>query len=87
MSDDKIAKFRDLLDQQHQWPDFYTFKFIVKAEDQDKVLAFLEGHEIHLRPSEKGNYVSITSRLYVSSTDEVLLVYQLVSGVPGVMSM
>lgn len=84
--DEKTAKFRELLDQNHQWPDYYTFKFIVKAEDQDKVLALLEGHEIQLRPSEKGNYVSITSRLYVESTDEILEVYQIVSAIPGVMS-
>ena len=37
MDDAKIEKFRELLEQNHQWPDFYTFKFIVKAEDQDRV--------------------------------------------------
>jgi uncharacterized protein len=80
-------KFRELLDQNHQWPDFYTFKFIVKAEDKDRIVELLKGHEIQVRESGKGNYVSITSRLYVSTTDEVIEVYRLIAAIPGVMSL
>lgn len=87
MSDDKSEKFRELLDQSYQWPDFYTFKFIVKTENRDQVVALLDGHEVQFKVSEKGNYISITSRLYVKSTDEVLKVYEAMSLVPGVMSL
>lgn len=87
MSSDKSEKFRELLDQSYQWPDFYTFKFIVKVENRDQVVALLAGHEVHFKASEKGNYISITSRLFVKSTDEVLKVYETISQVPGVMSL
>lgn len=87
MGDDKSEKFRDLLEQNYQWPDYYTFKFIVKAEDQDRVIQLLEGHEVQLKVSEKGNYISITSRLYVSTTDDVIAVYEAVALIPGVMSL
>ena len=87
MSDDKSEKFRELLDQTYQWPDFYTFKFIVKVENRDQVVALLGGHEVQFKVSEKGNYVSITSRLLVNTTEEVLKVYEAVALVPGVMSL
>jgi putative lipoic acid-binding regulatory protein len=87
MSDPNHAKFRELLDQNHQWPDFYTWKFIVKAESSSQVVALLAGHEITLKTSEKGTYVSISARKLVQTTDEVLAVYHLISGVPGVMSL
>ncbi len=87
MSDPNHAKFRELLDQNHQWPDFYTWKFIVKAESSSQVVALLDGHEITIKTSEKGNYVSISARKLVQTTDEVLAVYHLISGVPGVMSL
>ena len=87
MASDKSEKFRELLDQSYQWPDYYTFKFIVKVESRDQVIALLDGHEFQFKISEKGNYVSITSRLYVKSTDEVLAVCEAVGLIPGVMSL
>lgn len=87
MSDPNHVKFRELLDQNHQWPDFYTWKFIVKTEGYSQVMGLLEGFQISTKESEKGNYISITARKMVLSTDEVIAVYHLISGVPGVMSL
>lgn len=87
VDDAKLEKFRELLEHNHQWPDYYTFKFIVKAESHDQVLALLIGHEIQLRTSDKGTWISITSRLFISHTDQVLEVYRVVATVPGVMSL
>jgi len=87
VDDAKLEKFRDLLEQNHQWPDFYTFKFIVKAENQDQLIALLEGHDIQVRASDKGNWVSITTRLFVAHTDQVIEVYRVVAVVPGLMSL
>lgn len=87
MSDSQHEKFRELLEQNYQWPDFYTWKFIVKVDSQSRVEALLVGHDISIKISEKGNYVSITSRKFVQSTDEVLEVYRLMASIPGVMSL
>ncbi len=87
MSDPNHLKFRELLDQNYQWPDYYTWKFIVKVDSHHQVVALLEGHEISIKTSEKGNYISITSRKFVLSTDEVLEVYKLIAAIPGVMSL
>lgn len=87
MTDANHEKFRELLDQNYQWPDFYTWKFIVKVDSHHQVVALLIGHEVSLKTSEKGNYVSITSRKFVATTDEVLEVYRLIASIPGVMSL
>lgn len=87
MSDPNHAKFRELLDQNHQWPDFYTWKFIVKTESSSQVVALLVGYEVTTKTSEKGTYVSITARKLVQTTDEVLALYHIVASIPGVMSL
>ena len=87
MDEQKHLKFRELLDQNYQWPDYYIWKFIVKMENQQAVLDLLKDHEIQIKPSEKGNYVSITARKLVKSTDEVLVLYVDMSKISGVMSL
>jgi uncharacterized protein len=87
MDEQKHLKFRELLDQNYQWPDYYIWKFIVKVENQQAVLDLLKDHEVQIKPSEKGNYVSITARKLVKSTDEVLVLYVDMSKISGVMSL
>lgn len=84
MSDEK---FRSLLDESHQWPDYYEFKFIVKAEDKDKILAHLSDCQISEKQSGKGNYISISARKLIKSTDEVVEIYKLMSSIKGVISL
>ncbi len=87
MSDANHEKFRELIDKTHNWPDYYVWKFIVKAEAHDQVVALLVGHEITVKESGKGTYVSINARKLVNTTDEVLEIYKLVSEIPGVLSL
>jgi uncharacterized protein len=80
-------KFRELLDQSYQWPDYYDFKFIVKIEEKQELLSKLKGLTISENPSKNGNYVAITARKLINATQEVLDVYEVVSTVKGIMSL
>jgi uncharacterized protein len=80
-------KFRELLDQNYEWPDYYIFKFIVPVTCKDKVMELLKDHEVETKESKKGNYISITSRRLIHHTDEVILLYEKVSLIKGVMSL
>lgn len=80
-------KFRDLLDQTYQWPDFYEFKFIVKTQEKQQVVTLLIGYTITETASAKGNYTSINARKLMKSTQEVLDVYELISKIKGVISL
>lgn len=80
-------KFQELLDQTYQWPDYYEFKFIVKTDEKNQVLTLLPGYTISETPSAKGNYVSISARKLMKSTQEVLDLYEKVSQIKGVISL
>ena len=82
-----LEKFKLLLEETYQWPDYYMFKFIVKVEHKDQVLTLLEGHEIEFKHSEKGNYISVTSRVIINHTDEVIEIYHRLKMVPGILSL
>ncbi len=79
--------FKELLDQTYQWPDYYEFKFIVKMDDKDLVLSKLQGFNITENPSKQGNYISISARKLMKSTDEIIEVYQLMGSIKGVISL
>jgi uncharacterized protein len=84
-SDESVEKFRALLDENYNWPDYYEFKFIVRMSDKDGIVANLQGFSILETPSKKGNYVSISARKLMKSTQEVLDVYQLMGTLKGIM--
>lgn len=81
------SKFKALLDESYQWPDYYEFKFIIKTEDKALVTTVLAGFTVHETPSKQGNYTSISARKLMKSTEEVLEIYQLVGSIKGVMSL
>lgn len=85
MSDEK---FRDLLDQSYQWPDYYEFKFIVKMQDKHLITDHLNSEfQIVETPSAKGNYISISARKLIKSTQEIIDVYEEISKIKGVISL
>ncbi len=69
-------RFQALLDEKVEWPNEYMFKFIVPSAGVEEVRA-LFGHDqpIEMRPSSKGNYVSVTTHIRVASSAEVIDVY------------
>jgi putative lipoic acid-binding regulatory protein len=83
----KHEKFRDLLEQNYQWPDYYEFKFIVKIADKNLILEKLLGFQIVVTPSKNGNYISISARKLMNSSDEVIQIYEVMSTVQGVISL
>jgi putative lipoic acid-binding regulatory protein len=80
-------KFRALLDESYQWPDYYEFKFIIKTDDNHLIIGKLSGFIINETPSKKGNYTSVSARKLMKSTDEVLEIYELVGSIEGVISL
>ncbi len=86
-SKDELDKFKALLDDTYAWPDYYRFKFIVKSENKDDLLDKLPNGSVEEKDSKKGNYVSITLRVLVYSSDEVLSVYETASQIEGIISL
>lgn len=82
-----VEKFRELLDESYTWPDYYEFKFIVKMAAKDEVITKLSGFTISETLSKNGNYISISARKLMKSTEEVLDIYSSMSKVSGIISL
>lgn len=82
-----FEKFKELLDEQVAFPDYYEFKFIVKTDKKSQVLDLLPEHQNHEKLSKNGKYTSISSKKIFNNADEIIEVYKLVSKVEGVHSL
>lgn len=80
-------RFKELLDDQNDWPTQYTFKFIAPAGQVDKVKTVFGDHPVRVRESSKGNYKSVTANLRMSSSEEVVSIYEEASRIDGVISL
>lgn len=81
---EKQMKFEDLLDENYRWPCSFPFKFIMPVQMLDEVLALFPGEEYTRRPSKTGKYVSVTIRKNVSSSKEVIEIYNRIRAIEGV---
>lgn len=77
---------RSALDQAMEWPAVYTFKFIVPRPQLNHLLALFDGHRVSQRESSGGRYIGVTFEAMMTSTDDVIAIYQRASIVEGVMS-
>lgn len=80
-------RMRKALDQVHDWPSVYMFKFIFEpATDRlEKLLAmFPPEAEVLRKYSKGGKYLSLTVREVMMNADEVINRYDKVSEVEGV---
>ena len=79
--------FKSLLDEHNEWPTDYLFKFIVPKAGLKELQTVLEGHDIDVKASKKGTYLSLTTRIQVQSSDDVVAVYRSVGGVEGLIAL
>ncbi len=80
-------RFQALLDEQIDFPSEYLFKFIVPSSNLDELKHVFGHHPVKVRESRKGNYVSVTARMEVHSSDEVIAVYNAAAEVEDVISL
>lgn len=85
--EDKLKQFKQALDDHHQWPCPYVYKFIVPTENLDQLMALFPEEEVATRESKSGKYTSVTMTSTMCSSDEVMAVYAKAATVPGVMSL
>ncbi|MFM8833852.1 MAG: DUF493 family protein [Cytophagales bacterium] len=87
MQADWAQSLKEKLDQNHAWPDLYTFKFIVPAGKESQITALFPNHTTTKRNSNKGNYTSITVQMMMPSSEAVIDVYVSASAVEGVIAL
>lgn len=91
MDDSNIERIRKALDDYHEWPTVFMFKFIVPSDNekiaQVEALFNSKTAEIRLRPSKNGNYMSITAKEAMLSADKVMETYEKASKIEGLIAL
>lgn len=80
-------RLRERLNEVHQWPSVYMFKFVLEPDDAklEALLAlFPKESEVLRRYSVGGKYVSITVKEVMMNADEVVARHDKASSIPGV---
>ena len=78
------SNFQKLLDEGVEWPHEYVFKFIVPSSKVDDVEQLFNRIPVEVKESSKGTYSSVTARMKVHSSDEVIAVYTSAAKIEGI---
>lgn len=82
--DNSLETFKQRLDENHEWPCEYTFKFIIPACALDEIKSMLSDINFSTRESKGGKYISITAIIIANGSDEILQIYQKASTIEGI---
>ncbi|NCN41002.1 DUF493 domain-containing protein [bacterium] len=87
MDEARQKAFKKLLEEEHEWPGPYDFKFIVPSEQIDMISNLLPNVELTTRFSGKGKFTSVSFQIQCESPNDVVDIYIRVKNVPGLMAL
>lgn len=87
MSEESLRSLQAKLDEYHQWPCQFMFKFIVPSEKTDELTAFFGDRPFTTRASKNGKYVSFTAELEMQSSGEVIALYREAGKIKGIIAL
>ncbi|MDN5204464.1 DUF493 family protein [Fulvivirgaceae bacterium BMA10] len=79
--------FREKLDNEHDWPDVYMFKFIVPRSQEQSIRDLFPSDKVEVKESSSGKYVSVTATKLMRSSQEVIDIYVAAHKVEGVIAL
>lgn len=86
---DKLSPqdFKQKLDEQYSWPSLYMFKFIVSKGKETEVMNLFPFNEVSTKSSKNGNYISVTAKVMMGSSDDIIKIYEEAYKIEGVISL
>jgi len=82
-----LEAFKEKLDDAHKWPSLYMFKFIVPKGKEEEVFALFPKNDLSTKKSSKGNYVSVTAKVMMGSSEAVMEKYREANKIEGVLAL
>ena len=82
-----LASLKEQLDSQTDFPTLYMFKFIVPIGREKEVARLLPNNEVTLKKSNKGNYISVTIKAMMPSSESIISIYTRASEIEGIISL
>lgn len=86
MTQDGYGGLREQLEKM-EWPSIFPFKFIVPIEKVDSVLSLFEKQDTTTKISRKGNYVSVTAKPFMYSSEHVIDKYKEANKIEGLLAL
>jgi len=87
MDEGWVKTFAEKLDTFYAWPSLYTFKFIVKAGQEEELRKLFPLHTDTAKSSKNGNYTSITFQMMMPNAQSVISVYEKASVIEGIIAL
>lgn len=90
MKEDFYSNLKHKLEDQHNFPQPYLFKFIIPADNQKLALVealFGEEAQVNTRQSSSNKYISISAKEVMISADSVIAVYKKAEKIEGIISL
>ncbi len=85
--DESRDEFKERLDQEHQWPTWYLFKFIVPSHTEAAVSKLFPVEAVSVKASSKGKYRSVSAKLMMNSSEDVMRIYEKAYQIEGVLAL
>ncbi len=82
-----LEQFKATLDEHHDWPCDYTFKFIVPGKSLDELKSMLDGIKYSERDSKTGKYTSVTVTIHAHSSEVIMNIYEKAATIEGLISL
>lgn len=86
MQENNFDTLKEKLDKQ-EWPAIYLFKFIVPIEKIDEVTALFEKQDTKTKISRNGNYISLTAKPFMYSSEKVIEIYKKATRIEGLIAL
>lgn len=85
--EDRLYKLKLVLDETVSFPSEYLFKFIVPVAEISKILIVLQEMEIEQKASSHGKYISVSGKLMMQKSDDIILIYEQAAAIKGIISL
>jgi len=86
MEDSRFDKLRERLEKL-EWPTIYMFKFIVPVDREMEIARIFGDEKISYKYSEKGKFVSLTSKILIYTEGDVIDIYKKAADIEGVIAL
>ena len=83
----RLSQLKLVLDETVKFPSEYLFKFIVPLEEIHQILFIMQGMEIEQKASSSGKYISVSGKIVMNTSEEIILVYKRASVIKGIISL
>jgi uncharacterized protein len=87
MKEESLRSLKIKLDECHQWPCRFMFKFIAPQDKINQLMALFAETPFSTRSSKNARFISLTVELEMQSSDEVIEVYRRAGEIDGVMAL